>query len=142
MTRFVWRVVQLSRLAFSLLFAVVCLRFTAVAASESFRETVPELNDVLPNESSAEPDTGVAQPRNPRLEPTPSAEQLRMSVIVNMRGSRSEVFINGRRKGNTPFLGSVRCHTGESVKIEVVPALGELIVRHAKCRQGTVRVDR
>ena len=111
MTRFVWRVVQLSRLAFSLLFAVVCLRFTAVAARESFRETVPELNDVLPNESSAEPDTGVAQPRNPRLEPTPSAEQLRMSVIVNMGGSRSEVFINGRRKGNTPFLGSVRCHT-------------------------------
>ena len=142
MTQFIWRLVQLSRLGFALLFAVVCLRFTAVAASESIRDRIPELDAVMGDESATKSAEPSGKPSSGGAERLPSAAPVHMSVIVNMGGSRSEVFIDGPRKGNTPFLGSVRCVPGESVKIEIVPAEGALIVRQARCRQGTVRVDR
>jgi hypothetical protein len=55
-----------------------------------------------------------------------------LSVIVGPQ--QSDVFVNGRRVGMSPYVGDLSCKQGENLRIEVVPITEPLITRHAKCQ--------
>lgn len=46
------------------------------------------------------------------------------SIMVDFGPARSEVFINGRRVGNTPYAGQLGCRDGDKVRVQVVPSSG------------------
>jgi hypothetical protein len=53
-------------------------------------------------------------------DPPPSSRQ----ILVDVGPPRSDVFVDGRRVGQTPFLGQVRCRPGREISIHVVPERG------------------
>jgi len=54
------------------------------------------------------------------LDPLPSPRQ----ILVDIGPPRSDVFVDGRRVGQTPFLGQVRCRPGREISIHVIPERG------------------
>jgi hypothetical protein len=52
---------------------------------------------------------------------------------VTVGPERSEVFVNGRRLGYTPYLGDYTCKRGEKLNVEVLPEHDPLIERRAPC---------
>lgn len=66
----------------------------------------------------------------------------RLSLSVSAGEPRSEVFVNGVRRGNTPFLGDVSCKIGEPLMIQVVPKQGALLVFERVCRPGTLSISK
>lgn len=48
-------------------------------------------------------------------------------------GPRAEVFINGRRVGQTPFMGDLNCNPADPVKIELLPKKGAPWRRDMPC---------
>src|SRR5690606_37722652 len=75
-----------------------------------------------------------AKPRA-NVEPA-NARPIPRQIFVDFGPSRSEVFINGRNLGRTPFVGQVVCRTGEEIRIDVVPPEG-LPQRRVGICQGT-----
>lgn len=67
-----------------------------------------------------------------------SRESRRVTLSVTVGPARSEVFVNGRRLGESPYVGDYACRVGETLRVEVVPAVGPLIVRRAPCAGQTV----
>lgn len=53
-------------------------------------------------------------------DPPPSPRQ----ILVDIGPPRSDVFVDGRRVGQTPFLGQVRCRPGREISIHVIPERG------------------
>ena len=78
----------------------------------------------------------------PRSQPdeAPSGLSLRLMLSVVVGPERSEVYVNGRRLGLSPYLGDFTCKQGENLKIEVVPVRQPLITRQAKCLGRTLLI--
>lgn len=77
-----------------------------------------------------------APPPPPPPPPRPelaSGASVRLLLSVDVGPERSEVFVNGRRLGLSPYLGDFTCKQGEDLKIEVVPVRHPLVTRQAKC---------
>lgn len=81
-----------------------------------------------------------ALPPPPRPSEAPSGPSLRLMLSVVVGPERSEVYVNGRLLGLSPYLGDYACKQGESLRIEVVPVRQPLITRQAKCLGRTVLI--
>lgn len=46
------------------------------------------------------------------------------SILVDFGPPRSELFINGRKVGNTPYAGQIGCRDGDKIRVQVVPRVG------------------
>ena len=66
-----------------------------------------------------------------------SGESRRIQLGISSGPGRSEIYVNGRLLGNSPFLGDTSCKTGLPLRIEVVPPRGPPLVYERECR-GTV----
>jgi hypothetical protein len=62
-------------------------------------------------------------------DPPPSPRQ----ILVDIGPPRSDVFVDGRRVGQTPFLGQVRCRPGREISIHVIPERGLPIEEKRVC---------
>jgi hypothetical protein len=66
---------------------------------------------------------GATEPATP--EPTAPAGPLSpRQILIDLGPPRSEVFVDGRRVGHTPFVGQVMCRPGREISNHVVPARG------------------
>jgi hypothetical protein len=65
---------------------------------------------------------------------------LRLTLSVTVGPPRSEVYVNGSRLGDSPYLGDFSCKSGERLQIEVVPEKGALITRTATCEGSLLSV--
>lgn len=79
-------------------------------------------------------------PPPPRPNDPPSGQSVRLMLSVVAGPERSEVYVNGRLLGLSPYLGDFTCKQGESLKIEIVPVRQPLITRQAKCAGRTVLI--
>lgn len=69
-------------------------------------------------------------------------EPTRLGLSISAGEPRSEVFVNGVRRGHTPFLGDVSCKIGEPLMIQVIPKKGALLVFERICRPGTLSLSK
>lgn len=107
----------------------------ATAAVEA-GPAVPAPPELAEEWGEAPPPTQPARPS----EAPPSGPSLRLMLSIVVGPERSEVFVNGRRLGLSPYLGDFSCKQGESLTVEVVPAHQPLITRQAKCVGRTLLI--
>ena len=63
------------------------------------------------------------------------------TLLVQLGPPRSEVIVNGRRLGETPFAGQWSCVDGDRLKIQIVPREGVPIERALRCGGATLLVQ-
>lgn len=79
---------------------------------------------------AAAPASAAAQQKKPEIR----------TLLVELGPARSEVIVNGRRLGETPFAGQWSCVDGDPLKIQVVPRQGVPITRSMRCGGTTLLV--
>ncbi len=99
-----------------------------------------ELLKTLSEESQKLPQLG--EDRNSQGSDPSAAQKAapkRRQIFVDFGPSRSEVYLDGRRVGKTPFVGQITCRDGDQIRIEVVPPQGMPIRRTGTCRGRSLR---
>jgi hypothetical protein len=90
--------------------------------------------------SSAPTKPAPAPPAPPSTAPAPQSP-LRMTLGVNYGPARSEVYVNGRLVGQTPFLGDTSCKSGQPVRIEIVPPTTAPLTYARRCVGGAIEIN-
>ncbi|OQX66660.1 MAG: hypothetical protein B6A08_19370 [Sorangiineae bacterium NIC37A_2] len=72
--------------------------------------------------------------------PQARAEVKLRSLMVDFGPPRSEVFVQGRLVGNTPYAGQVACRDGDKIKVDVVPPKGLPITKIMLCPESGASV--
>jgi hypothetical protein len=106
---------------------------TAMEPVEPEKPALLELADELAGDAVASP---VAAP--PAELAPDTGDSLRLTLSVTLGPPRSEVYVNGRRVGESPYLGDYACKRGEALRVEIVPEQESLIVRRAVCTGVTL----
>lgn len=116
------------------------IRFTWTILSEEQTEQA-----VMQQAASAAPSGFITAPppKKPAHTPKPAnhGASVRLTLSISAGVNRSEVYINGSKRGNTPFLGDVSCKTGEPLKIQVMPEKGTILNFERTCRSGTMSIS-
>lgn len=118
----------LLRLLASSAFAALSLTLLWASVPESFRDQpeAPPRPLSLPGRPVALAEATSA----PLASAAPAAEEQALpplsprQILVDLGPPRSEVFVDGRRVGQTPFLGQVKCRPGREIQVQVIPERG------------------
>ena len=62
-------------------------------------------------------------------------------LFVTAGGARSDVLVNGRLVGKTPFMGNINCEKDKDVTIEILPPKGGKPQRHVVACSAEIRVQ-
>lgn len=81
--------------------------------------SLPGRSLALPEATSA-PVASAAPAAEDQSLPPLSARQ----ILIDLGPPRSEVFVDGRRVGQTPFVGQVKCRPGREIQVQVIPERG------------------
>jgi len=92
----------------------------------------PDLQQ-LDEESQKKPLELGAQPETSPAPETLAPVRLRR-LLVDVGPGRSEVFVQGRKVGHTPYVGQINCSEGQPIRIEILPPQGAPVARSAICR--------
>jgi hypothetical protein len=111
----------------------------AVGAAAALEPPAPEQPALLELAEELTPPSAPPPPR-PRPHEAPSGPSVRLMLSVVVGPERSEVYVNGRLLGLSPYLGDFTCKQGENLKIEVVPVRQPLLTRQAKCVGRTLLI--
>ncbi len=136
------RAAGVAHLAAALLLTTLAIRFSVTAVLRGVAERTPKLS---PSGEAPLVPSGVPVSSGPPLEPAgPTAvagASLRVPLVVSGGAPRSEVYVNGIKVGQSPYLGEVSCKAGELVKIEVLPPSGSPAAHMRRCAPGTLKVS-
>jgi len=139
-----------ARLVAALLSAATAVRFawTGVDQAFAFSQANSSENPSPRASVSAAPSVPrrtAPPPRKPPPAPRPKdpaaasrGKPVRLSLGVSYGPSRSDVYVNGQRVGQSPFLGDASCKGGENLRIEVVPPKGPPLTYVRPCYPGAV----
>ena len=123
------------------LLAVCGLRFAVSGVLWAIEVRAPKLPQLAAPPKPAPSSTAVATvSAAPAGSVVPAGLAVRVMLSITAGPPRSDVYVNGVKVGNSPFLGEVSCKTGEGVKVEIVPARGALITQTRRCVPGTLRI--
>jgi hypothetical protein len=133
-----------SRFLAALLVTIVSVRF-AVA---SFERALGASGPTLPISSGphgaslSAPAASLVRSHLPASSAAPirSGESRSIQLGVSGGAGRSEIHVNGRFLGNTPFVGDISCKTGMPVRIELVPRSGPLLIYERQCRGTMIEI--
>jgi hypothetical protein len=90
---------------------------------------------------SASPSSARDGPRKPGEGPAGGAGQpLSIALGITAGPPRSEVYVNGRLVGHTPFLGDTSCKSGLPLRVDVVPEKGVPLSYVRECRGRTLEI--
>ena len=87
-----------------------------------------------------------APPKRPESETPPppakvaSGRPTRLTLSVLWGPPRSEVYVNGRLVGHTPFLGDTSCKGGLPIRIELIGGEGAPLTYQRECLRGTIEI--
>lgn len=84
---------------------------------QSHRTSPPQLTSSAARVAST-PESSSSARRSPRPAAGPS---LRLPVLVSGSEERSDVRVNGKWVGHSPFLGEVTCKVGQTITVDVLP---------------------
>ena len=108
---------------------------SAASADPSRKPRVRRRDAGLPTATSASTKQGKGKQRGGRKQAeVPGLIRLELAVSAGPPGS--EVWVKGKRKGASPFLGDVVCKPDEEIKIEVLPPAGMPLEFARVCRPG------
>jgi hypothetical protein len=147
--RFVQRAAAVSRVIAILLVVLVSLRFTVASVQRALAVSQGNFADKpAPHENSTRPPAPVKRPAasGAPVAAAPSStvaagQPRRVTLGVSAGPPRSDVYVNGRKVGQTPFLGDTSCKTGQSIRIEIVPAKGAPLVYSRDCVGGALEIS-
>jgi len=90
---------------------------------------MPERPDLKKIEALA----GLDKAMQAQAGPPKGPEVVLRSIVVDFGPPRSEVFINGRLVGQSPFAGQVACKDGDTIRVAVLPKHGAPVTREMRC---------
>jgi hypothetical protein len=127
----------------ALAWAALGLHLMIIAIGEAQQRHMPPR--VLPVAAAPDPELApAARSRLPAARvqrpPVEYGVPLRLTLSVLVGPPRSEVYVNGSRIGNSPYLGDFSCKSGERLHVEVVPEKEPLITRTAICEGSMLSV--
>jgi hypothetical protein len=133
-----------SKFLAALLVATVSVRFAVASFQHSFGASGPS----LPASSAprvgpkAPPAASTVRPRLPASSAAPirPGEPRSIQLGISAGAERSEIYVNGRLLGKTPFVGDTSCKTGMPLRIELVPPSGPPLVYERECRGAVVEI--
>ena len=133
-----------AQLIAAILVALGALRFAVSAVLYAVESRAPELPQMsastgAPSATAAPTSSGGGGAPAPTAS-VPAGQSVRPTLSISAGPGRSDVYVNGVKRGKTPFLGEVSCKTGAPVRIEIVPARGAPLSFVRKCAPGTIRV--
>lgn len=73
--------------------------------------------------------------------PAPRGKAVRVRFSITAGPDRSDVYVDGSKLGQVPYLGDSSCRAGEPVSIEIVPKTGNKLKFERTCELGTIRVE-
>lgn len=132
-----------------LLFAALALASAGRFGAAGFRVA---LNAATPTPAPTRTEPRLPRPvrsERPPSPPEPSAsaaatevgQPVILTLAITAGPPRSEVYVNGRHVGDSPFFGDISCKSGQPLKVEIVPRKGELISVERRCRTGMMRLS-
>jgi hypothetical protein len=135
-----------SRFIAALLVTGVSIRFAIASVQHALGVSGANVADKpaphATGESRPSASASVPAPREaPVASQPPTGRPLRVTLGVNYGAPRSDVYVNGGRVGNTPFLGDTSCKSGQSIRIEVVPPQGAPLTYVRECRGGSIEIN-
>lgn len=133
-----------ARVIAGVLLALGGIKFTVDGVLFAVASARPQLTPVVTADSPRPAESATAAPPKPSSD-APAAvmgEPIRPTLSIAAGPPRSEVFVNGVRRGNTPFLGEVSCKAGATVRIQIVPPKGAPLEVERPCKPGTLRVGK
>ena len=131
---------------------VVSARFAYAALSHALEVTtgaVAVSPRPHPTESSPvlAPEPSLTPARQAALAPVPSGDSpaagrpVSVMLSVDYGTPRSDVYVNGRKVGQTPYLGDTSCKAGQALKIEIVQAKGVPLTYDRVCVGGSLQIE-
>jgi hypothetical protein len=97
------------------------------------RESRPQ-----PSQKASSPDGSEAAPSSTTAASGPPR---RVTLGVSAGPPRSDVYVNGRKVGQTPFLGDTSCRAGQTIRIEIMPPKGAPLVYSRDCLGGALEIS-
>ncbi len=146
---YVQRAAIVSQFIAALLVTAVSTRFALASFDRAWgvsdanfsTKPVPHAAVSVPSQSSPRPGVRLTTPPAAPM-PLPNAGRPhRMTLGVTAGSPRSEVYVNGRLVGHTPFLGDTSCKVGLPLRIEIVPDTGPPLVYERECVGGTIEIS-
>jgi hypothetical protein len=137
------RAASISRFVAALLCAAVSARF-AYAAFE--RAASGPSSPAPPVSASDAPREQTAPLVRPKAAPSSAVVRApgpprSIQLGISAGPSRSEIYVNGRLLGNTPFVGDTSCKTGMPLRIELVPPTGPPLIYERECRGAMIEIS-
>ncbi len=135
-----------ARLIAATFLALASARFAAGAVLFAVQTRAPGLPEVVGDDRKGAPAPTTA-PDTPAgagdrgVAVLQRGQSARTTLSISAGPPRSEVWVNGSKRGNTPFLGEVSCKVGAPIRIEVVPPRGAPLVYERECKPGNVVID-
>jgi len=68
----------------------------------------------------------------------PLGKAIRVTVSVSVGPDRADVYVDGSRLGQVPYVGNTSCRVGEMIDVEVAPKTGKRLKLSKPCEPGTV----
>jgi hypothetical protein len=147
--RYVQRTAVVARVIAILLVTLVSLRLAVASVQRAltvskgnFAEKPVRHADATPRPSASA--AGAAPARSSAVSRVPAVapgQSRRVTLGVSAGPPRSDVYVNGRKVGQTPFLGDTSCKTGQAIRIEIVPAKGAPLVYSRDCLGGALDIS-
>jgi len=137
------RAASISRFIAALLVAIVSARFAVASVERAFgASTSPASTGAASATARERP----PPPIRPRAEPSQAVVRApgpprRIQLGISAGPGRSEIYVNGRLVGNTPFVGDASCKTGMPLRIELVPPTGPPLVYERECRGTMIEIS-
>ncbi len=141
-----------TRVVFGLGVFVLAARFaveSAVWASEQLDEPAPQNSWIDPAQTQPNPlvprlDAAALESlARAQLSAAPSASAPppveKRTLIVNLGPPRSPVYINGVKRGQTPYAGDYSCRVGDEIRIQVLPRGAMPLEATATCGGSVIR---
>lgn len=100
------------------------------------RTSAPEASSAPSATPEAPEDPGALPPEPEQLGP-PSPRNL----LIDLGPARSEVYVNGRYLGLTPYVGQWNCADGQRLLIQVIPEKGAPLERLAVCGGAAIKAQ-
>lgn len=151
-TRFVlWHLWGAGALALGVRCLFVALEVTALGEGEGATEpTVPRtsrpLSPAVSEPPRSQPDINelkkLAEPGKNGSSTDPSLPPSSVrALFVNWGPPRSEVRVQGRVVGHTPFAGQYTCRDGDRLEVSVIPTVGPPLSKTLVCLSHQARID-
>lgn len=146
--RFVQRSAVVSRVVAILLVTLVSLRFSVASVQRALEVSQGNFAEKPVSHDESQRPASVPKHANPESRasaPPPAAvppgQPRRVTLGVSAGPPRSDVYVNGRNVGQTPFLGDTSCKTGQAIRIEIVPKHGAPLVYSRDCTSGALQIS-